>query len=532
MTVRYPISVLVALAATAALNACSGGDAAGGPTGPSIPAAAATCAPAATLDLQPGQTASLTASQAACFRLAPHAGARYALAGFDARAVDAAQAGPEPAASGDAAFVVGDGTGTAPQAAPVLDRMMGPAPVGIRREAAPDPASPFMRATAYRVGERFPVKRVDTGETVTARVTRVMGGRYVFALVEADEEGHTARFMSDTEKGMDVMLQSGIDLLNRTWGGGEPVTSAGTGQVLVVYAAWNPAQGAGMSSTWAAADGSALGSYVWLNLNVRPGMREDFGMIDVPSYRLKVLAHELTHAWQLRYAWASQPAGAPRPVSFGPAWAMEGTADLMAMEIVRRSLGISLASNWGWQSRLKTPNDAIAYALQPADARGRLSRGYYDAASFLQDVQLRMVRRGAAADEALAPVARGAVEGWYGIDGAGIRRTGLAARVRGVLGEGWDPAGAVLLWTLAQAADDRTDAPELNNPAYDNVSDDDNPLAWKPAVDELQAGKAFAYQVTRPAGSSFYVRVKDNGEGGTLSLGAGDGARWMLARIR
>jgi hypothetical protein len=130
-------------------------------------------------------------------------------------------------------------------------------------------------------------------------------------------------------------------------------------------------------------------------------------------------------------------------------------------------------------------------------------------------------------------VARGAVEGWYGVDGAGVRRSGLAARARAVLGAGWDPAGAVLLWTLAQAADDRTDAPELNNPVYDAVTDDDNPYAWKPAVDELEAGRSFAWQVTRPAGSSFYLRVKDAGGGGTLALSsAADGARWMLARIR
>lgn len=531
MTVRYPVSLLAVMAIAGGLSACGGGDA-GSPTSPTPPVLAAGCTPTATIDLQPGQTASISAAQAECFRLAPHSGARYALAGFDARAVDGAQAGPEPYFSGDASFLVGDGTGAAPQSAVQLDRMMGPAPVGIRREASADPSSPFRRESPWRVGERFPVKRFDTGEIATARVTRIMGGRYVFALVEADKEGHTDRFMSDTEKGMDVLLRDGIAVLNRTWGAGEPVTSTGSGQLLVVYAAWNPAQGAGVATTWGAPDGSAVGTFVWLNLSVRPGMREDYGMIDVPSYRLKVLAHELTHAWQQRYAYTSQPEG-PRVTASGSIWAMEGTADLLAMEIVRRSLGIGATSNWGWQDRLKGQNDAIAYALQPADARGRLSRGYYDAASFLQDVQLRMVRRGAAADEALAQVARGAVEGWYGIDGAGLRRTGLATRVRAVLGATWDPADAVLLWTLAQAADDRTDAPELNNPVYASVSDDDQPLAWKPAVDELQAGKSFAYQVSRPAGSSFYVRMKDSGTGGTLALGAGtSGARWMLARIR
>jgi hypothetical protein len=531
MRIRLSRASVAATGAALLLAACGGGDAAG-PAGPAPTGPAAGCDPVVTLDLQPGQTRALTASEASCLRLAPHSGARYAVAGFDARAIEAARTGPEPVAASDAAFLVGDGTGAAPVAAPSLDRTRAaPAPDALRRDAAPDASSPFARATPWAVGERFPLRRADTGASVTARVTRIMG-RYVFALVEADEEGHTARFMADTEQGMQTMLATGVALLNRTWGTGEPATSAGSGQLLVVYAAWDQAQGAGRASTWAAPDGSGVGTYLWLNLNVRPGMREDYGMIDVPSYRLKVLAHELTHAWQMRYAYATQPAG-PRAVSFGPAWSMEGTADLLAMEIVRRSLGISLTANWGWQDRLAAKNDAIAYALQPADQRGRLGRGYYDAAGFLQDLQLRMTRAGAAPDDALAEVARGAVEGWYGVDGAGVRRSGLAARARAVLGAGWDPAGAVLLWTLAQAADDRTDAPELNNPVYDAVTDDDNPYAWKPAVDELEAGRSFAWQVTRPAGSSFYLRVKDAGGGGTLALSsAADGARWMLARIR
>ena len=186
MSFRFPIPALAVMALAGGLSACSGGDA-GSPTAPAAPVLAAGCSPTATIDLQPGQTASISAAQAECFRLAPHSGARYALAGFDARAVDGAQAGPEPYLSGDASFLVGDGTGMAPQSAVQMDRLLGPAPVGIRREASADPSSPFRRETPWRVGDRFPVKRMDTGEMATARVTRIMGGRYVFALVEADQ---------------------------------------------------------------------------------------------------------------------------------------------------------------------------------------------------------------------------------------------------------------------------------------------------------------------------------------------------------
>lgn len=535
MTIRFHSTSIIALGAALSLAAC-GGDSGGSPTASTVPAGAnvTTCTARITLDLQPGQTAPLTGEQAACFALTPHAGARYAAAGFDARSIESARTGPEAYLSGDAVYKVDDGSGTTPlTSAANLDRSAGPrAPVDFRAEATADPASPFARATPWGVGDRIPVRRVDTGATVSARVTKVMGGRYVFALVDADQEGHTNRFMSDTEKGMDFLLREGVGLLNRTWGSGEPSTSAGSGQVLVVYAGWNPDQGAGTASTFAATDGSGVGTFIWLNLNVRPGVRDGYDMLDVPSYRLKVLAHELTHAWQMRYAYTSQPAG-PRSVSFGPAWAMEGTADLLSMDLVRRSLGISLTSNWGWENRLRGSNDAIAYALQPADTRGRLSRGYYDAASFLQDVQVRMARHGVSADDALLQVARGAVEGWFGVDGAGVRRAGLATRVQAVLGAAWEPADAVLLWTLTQAADDQGDSPELNNPVYASTSDNENPNAWKSAIDEVQVGRGFAYQVTRANGSSFFVRLKDDGKGGTVSLSANvDGARWMIARVR
>src|SRR5687768_14648128 len=98
MPATSPLIRLAALIAIALpLAACGdGGSGAGAPTAPTAPQGTASCAAQATVDLQPGQTASLTAAQAACFQLAPHAGARYALAGFDARAVEGARGGPEP----------------------------------------------------------------------------------------------------------------------------------------------------------------------------------------------------------------------------------------------------------------------------------------------------------------------------------------------------------------------------------------------------------------------------------------------------
>jgi len=533
-TIRPLIDLAALITLSLALTACGGSGSGGGtgPTTPQGPQATASCSVQSTVDIQPGQTAALTAEQAACFKLAPHAGARYALAGFDARAIEGARGGPEPVLASDPVYVVGDGSAATPT---VVSGNRAPAPAGpgdmhVRAEITSDPYSPFSRATPWKTGERFTLKRFDTSPA-TAKVVKVIG-RYVFALVEADEESHTGKLMDDTETALEYLQREGFAVMDRVWGGAEPATSQGSGQMLIVFGAWNIADGAGATTTYGAPDGSGIGSFVWLNLNARPGVGTGFNMIDVPSYRLKVLAHELTHAWQARYAYDSQPAG-PRSVAFGPAWATEGTADLVAMDIVRRSLGVSLTSNWNWQDRLRAPNPGITFAMQPTDTRGRVSRGYADAASFLQDVEVRMARRGVAADEALAQVARGAMEGWYGTDAAGVRRQGLSNRVRAVLGAGWEPADAVLLWTLTQAADDQTDFAELNNPVYDHAADPGSDWAWKAALDEVQPGQAFAYQVQRTAGSSFFVRVKDGGSGGTVSLSASvGGTRWMIARLK
>ncbi|HEU4455373.1 MAG TPA: hypothetical protein VFR81_20090, partial [Longimicrobium sp.] len=436
---------------------------------------------------------------------------------------------------GEPTYVLGDGSGVTPVAVPAASRSGVDAAATdfiVRRAAAADPADAFARAAPWSVGERFAVRRHLGGATATARVERIVGGRFVLAVVDADASPHAPKFIADTEKALETIVRDGVPVLERAFGAARPETSAGSGQMLIVLGAWNPDQGAGSAVTQAAPDGSGIGSVVWMNLDVRPGVRDGYDRLDVVSYRLKVLAHELTHAWQMRYAYDAQPAG-PRAVSFGPAWAMEGTADLLAMDLVRRSLGVGLTSNWDWQSAIRTGGSGLTYAMEPYGTRGRLAGGYMDAASFLRDVQLRLTRSGAAADDALAAVARGAVEGWFGTDAAGVRRQGLAERARAVLGAGWDPAEAVLLWTLTQAADDQTQAAELNNPVYARAADPDGEYAWKPAVEDLQAGRSFAYEVRRTPGSSFFVRLKDDGRGGTFSASSTtDGTRWMIARVK
>jgi hypothetical protein len=535
-TGRLATASAIALA-TVALAAC--GDAGRGVTAPEQTQGSLSCAPQVTLDMAVGQVRSLSAAEAACIRVAPHGSARYVLAGFDARGIEGARRSPETTPLGDPTYSFDDGTGSAAAQTAKPDRSpSAPAAadgdvhltVSGSASAAGDATDPFKRATPWREGDTFPVHHLEGGDVVSARVVRVMDGRYVVAVVDADVPN--GRFAGDVGKALDFMRATGFGVLDRTFGQRRPVTSEGSGQLLVLLTAWNPDNGAGATWTTASPDGSGVFSYVLMNTNYRGGVRQGYEMYDFPTFRLKVLAHEMTHAWQMRYAYETQD-GADRRVNMGPAWSMEGCADLVSMDVLRRYLDIGLTANWDWSRKLYAGNDAVIYALEPADQRGYLPRGYFDGASFLRDVQVRMVRRGTPADEALAQVARGAVEGWFGIDASNVRRQGLAERARAVLGGDWDPSAAVLLWTLTQAADDLTDNPELDNAVYSNVGDPGEQYAWKGAFDDVRLGRAFSRTLPSSSGSSFFVRLNDDGAGGTFAARSTDaGARWMIARVK
>jgi hypothetical protein len=246
-------------------------------------------------------------------------------------------------------------------------------------------------------------------------------------------------------------------------------------------------------------------------------------MYDHASYRLKVLAHEMAHAWQVRHLRGPHAHGAPGSA----AWSIEGGADFLAMDLLRRYLSVGLTANWAWQDHLDPREAAAIYALEPVDARGRLPWGYYDAASLLRDLQVRLIGAGLSPDAAMAEVAQGAVEGWYGDDGAGGACSGLVERIRAHLGAAWNPAEAVLTWTLTQAADDRTGNPALNNPVYRKVGDRGAAYGWKPSA-EVQAGGAGSSSFGQVSGGSFFAQV--SGAGTVSAISNMPGVRWMIAR--
>ncbi|HEU4883415.1 MAG TPA: hypothetical protein VFT45_14235 [Longimicrobium sp.] len=516
------------LASAGGITACGGGSTSAPLSSTHVEPA---CTAAASVSLAPGETRALSAPEAACFSLAGADGAEYALAGYDARVLLASSAGRSPGTLADPQYTIGDAThggamSVGVQPAPVAESVR-PADFTVRRSASTDPADPFARQTPWREGERFMVKPLEGSAPVPARVVRVVAGRFALAVVESDESG-AADVIEQAVEALQFLARDGVAVLQSTFSREMPATSAGSGQMLVLATAWDPAKGAG--AAWTHEDQGRMYSFVWLNLNLRPGKGDGFAMYDHVSYRVKVLGHELTHAWQA--AWLSEATGVPRD-AFGaaPGWSVEGGADFVAMDLVRRFLNISAGGNWKWSDNLEPSKPSVIYALEPFDARGRLTWGYYDASSLLRDLQTRLVAGGMSRETAMAEVSRGAVEGWHGADGEGGATAGLVDRMRARLGAAWDPAAAVLLWTAAQAADDQTANTALANPTYYDVGSDGR-YGWKPAA-EVRAGSGQGATVTQVAGGSFYVRVKGARAGSTLSaVSSTPDARWMIARLR
>ncbi len=500
----------LAATATLALAACGGAAAVAGPADPG-------CEGARRLVMEVGATQELSASEAACFVLAP---GEYALAGFDPRAVTAAQGGV-PAEASEPRYRVADASSGGVRSLVPGTAAAGPAPVShSHTPASVDAHSPFARTAPWREGERFAVAPLEGAGPVQARVVKVVDGRFVLAVVERDE-GPAGKVLQQAIEALEFLAREGAPLLQSTFATEAPVTAAG--QLLVLATAWNPDRGAG--ATWSSpGDGR---SFIWLNLELRPGVREGFEMYDHTSYRVKVLAHELTHAWQT--AWARRTLG---PGAHGSGWGSEGGADLVAMDLVRSYLRIGEAANWKWQEHLQPQRSSVVYALEPAGTNGRVSRGYYDASSLLRDLQWRLVRSGLGSAAARVEVSLGAVEGWYGEECGGSGCPGLVARMRARLGPSWTPESGVLLWTLSQAADDRTSNAALANPFYHDAGNPDARYGWKAAA-ELRNRPGEAAEFEGSAGGSFYVRLRVDGAQGTFTAGATvPDARWMVARVR
>lgn len=394
----------------------------------------------------------------------------------------------------------------------------------------------FSRAKPWAVGERFETS--DGGTPVMARVAAIHGG-LVLAVAEGQAaEGGTEAWLARADTALRFFAASGYGIYRRALTPSAPTTSDGSGQLLVLAMRERGAY-AGFNETREVAGG--MHSVVHLNLAAAP---------PTAAGMLRVLSHEVAHAWQAQYGADTRPAGTA-DARTGAQWSIEGTADLLAWWMLGRFHGIDPDSNWDWAKGMAQPA-TVPYALLASSAGDDFTAGYASAASFCLDLATRMVRRGASWEAAIAAVVRGSLDGWHGYAVSGARREGLAARVRPVLGEGWSPEEALLTWTLSQAVDDASANDIFQNRAFLRAHTGPGALqGWgAPAVlntgataTRVDVGAAAqvwgnAAAVSPVQGSTSYVLIDDHGRGGAYSLDAAwNGApladvAWALLRYQ
>jgi hypothetical protein len=494
-----------------------------------------------------GEALHLSPRAAHCLLLAPEAGARYALAFVDTRTVARARTEYEgyPSAAATRYAVTVAAGGTAPRTSALAsmasvaatERHAGRLTSG--EEIGARDARVFGRRTPWKVGERFQAMDPAVDTLVTARVVSVYGSGLVLAVAEGQEaEGGTESWIARADTALSFFADQGYDVYRRVLTANAPTTSAGSGQ-LMVLAIRDRTPYVGFSESVEV--GGRLHSVTHLNLA---------SALPSAASAIRLLSHEIAHAWQAQYAAESRPAGAV-DWQTGATWSIEGTADLLGWWMVGRYNGIQPNSNWDWARSMDQPSLA-PYALLAASTRDNFTQGYASAASFCLDLVSRMVKEGASWDAALAAVVRGSLDGWHGYSSTGAKRVGLASRVRPVLGAAWEPGDALLTWALSQAVDDVSPSEVFQNRTFLSASAGPTPMQGWGAPAILRTGGTAtrvnygavaevwgnAATVSPVYGSPNYVLIEDEGQGGAYSLSAASNGAplasvsWALVRYR
>ena len=477
------------------------------------------------LRLAPGEAADVQPAPECPLRA--EGGAEYVLAYYDASLALEAQTQPEPYGGVDSRYVlvVDDATAgarAASSAVPSVDWIPAATPGDFRLSyAAGGPAHVRgIPATGpWSVGDAVPFRRTDCTTDcpppLEARVARVLDGWLVFA-VSPSVEADAGRVVAMFDQYAPVLRQHGLPLMHAAFAAERPVTTAESGQLVVVF-----------DSDLTAVDGIAFSEVRpegtathWIRLETSPEL--DGGRL------LALLAHEVAHAFQAEFLARSRPLSGDLGSRGGARWGIEGGATLVETETLRRAAGVPLQGNRDYG--VAPVSEVEAWLYRHAAARhGALTSGYHASAPLLRDLAVRRVATGDEVDAAFREVLRGAVEGWHGI-GSGGRRTGLTERMRARLA-GWQPVDAVLTWTLSAAADDRVTTSVFQDRTWLRTGDwEGRGRGWGPDR-VIQAGSGASERVTRPVGSSGYLLVRSPAGELALSLTAPETVRWKLLRV-
>lgn len=448
--------------------------------------------------------------------LSAEAGAEYAVAWVDLRAIDGAKVGPEPSfepyplrlsiVSAPAMRGVAEARAEAPEAVP------GAVPTA---DDTPLESRPRHRRTPWVLDELFLLDDERAGLPREARVVRIYGGQAVVARWESDPTTDLDLYLAQLDSAYAIADATMRPLWRHVFADTFPTsTQAGQYLLLLAPAEQTPAQ--------ARAEISGDTLYTWLELSPFPWPRA----VELANQ----LAHEMTHSYQHLYMHASRGTPGLPSVPAASFWGYEGTANLMSYEFVRRRSEIPFNGNHDW--RMPATSWEMGYYQRRAQpAGGVLTLGYDNAMGFLRDLAIRRMAQGEALDDALRSVARGAIEGWYGLDGI-TSRSGLVARMRASLGNAWEPADALLDWTLSHAGDELTPNPRYQDRASLRVWDLTGiSFGWRPDVVLTRATPT--HFLFKTYGSPGWLRVTDDGAGLDVEVeGFEVPILWKILRVR
>lgn len=376
-----------------------------------------------------------------CMRLLPGSPARYALAQVDGAWIEWSKTQVEPywdtVTFAAHQFEVRDGATPlvsasvrALRAAPVFPWGGDEQPFEVRGPSTRPPVAPPLRsisgrATPWAVGDTVTYPASPRSPDPLWTVVKLYPPNFVLAIPVTDTAFLWQEpIISRVDSAFAFLgAPASQDLYVAAAGGQLPITSAGS-QQYVVFFYDRPTFGGNATCERVLMGSGAAGV---------SGGAEHLIQSDWPaSHLVNLLAHELTHAWD---CWNG---------GFGPRWATEGSADLLASEFERRFGGHSLAANeqldpwWSWPD---VPH------------QGHFTNGYSESSTFLWQVADNLTRDyGVPWVQAVGAVSLGASEGMFGQRGAG---PGMVARVRALGDPGWDPLDAKLDWVLSVAVDDR-----------------------------------------------------------------------------
>ena len=372
----------------------------------------------------------------------------------------------------------------------------------------------WCRSTPWAVGDTMRIRKPGSmSDTITATVWKVYGGRFAFAVADGDDSENLRAFKSQIESAMPAVQSVSVPLFQTVFGASLPATSVGSGQLLTIIGDFQHSSVGG----GCCGDGSGPWAVVTLGSWHASTSSEIFYL----------LTHEFAHTWQMRWYYDTRPAGGSQTPT--PTWGIEGGADLLALEAVRRRAGVP----WGANRTFDSLNDAAlpeGPLYKEIMARGDIFQGYEQAASFLRDVVGRMTASGASLDDAYAAAALGALEDWHGFDFDGVKRGGLTGRVRAHLPT-WEPGAGLLLYTLTQGADELTTNVELQNPLYAAVGS--QPLGAGFGSAGLVAGTDTTLVFARGGTSTGLLRLEDAGAGSSfLATSSRPHTGWAVVRIR